>query len=171
MKTDAPASAIDKVLEANLRYAPDYDPALVSPRPRLRLAVVTCMDTRLSYRAMGLRPGDAHLIRNAGGIVTDDALRSLLVSKYLLGTQEMMIINHTDCGLMKATEAELRRRIEAETGEPPNAPITFHAFARVEENVRRQMRKLLAHNWIRGSIVRGFVFDVTDGRLLEVAPQ
>jgi len=73
---------------------------------------ITCMDTRLSYRALGLRPGDAHLVRNAGGIVTADALRSLLVSKYLLGTREIMIINHTDCGLMKATEEEIRRRIE-----------------------------------------------------------
>ncbi len=117
---------------------------------------------------MGLRPGDAHLIRNAGGMVTDDALRSLLISKYLLGTREIMIVNHTDCGLMKATEAEIQQRIEAETGVPPSAPVTFCAFTDVEENVRRQIRALLAHNWISGSVVRGFVFDVTNGRLREV---
>src|SRR5579863_6985362 len=109
-------SAIDSVVAANRRVAIDYDPALVSPRPRLRLAVLTCMDTRLSYHAMGLRPGDAHLIRNAGGIVTPDAIRSLLVSKYLLGTREIMIINHTDCGLTKATDEEIHSRIEREAG-------------------------------------------------------
>ncbi len=168
MTDDTARQAIDSVLDANLRYAPDYDPKQVSPRPRLKLAVLTCMDTRLSYRAMGLRPGDAHLVRNAGGIVTDDALRSLLISKYLLGTREIMIVNHTDCGMMKASEQELQRRIEAEAGVPANHPITFHAFRDVQENVRRQMHKLLDHNWIGTSIVRGFVFDVTDGRLREV---
>ena len=163
-------SAIDAVLAANRRYAPDYNPALVSPRPRLRLAVITCMDTRLSYRAMGLQPGDAHIIRNAGGIVTADALRSLLVSKYLLGTREIMIVNHTDCGLMKATEEELHRRIEKEAGVPANTPVTFHAFSDIAENVRQQMRSLAAHNWIGDTVIRGFIFDVEDGHLREVNP-
>lgn len=170
MAIDPANTSIDAVVAANLRYAPDYDPNLVSPRPRLHLAVVTCMDTRLSYRAMGLQPGDAHLIRNAGGIVTSDVLRSLLISKYLLGTREIMIVNHTDCGLMKATEQELHRRIETEAGMPPSEPVTFHAFTDVHENVRRQMRRLLSHNWIGDSLVRGFVFDVGDGRLREVRP-
>jgi carbonic anhydrase len=161
-------TSIDAVLKANQRYAPDYDPALVSPRPRLHLAVVTCMDTRLSYSAMGLRPGDAHLIRNAGGIVTADALRSLLVSKYLLGTREIMIINHTDCGLMKLTEGEIHRRIEKEAGVPANTPVTFHAFRDVAANVRRQIRSLMAHSWIGDTAIRGFVFHVEDGRLREV---
>jgi carbonic anhydrase len=168
MANDAAKSSIDSVLAANLRYAPDYDPGLVSPRPRLQLAVVTCMDTRLSYRAMGLQPGDAHLIRNAGGIITEDTVRSLLISKYVLGTREIMIVNHTDCGLMKATEQELHRRIEAQAGMPANEPVTFHAFTDVAENVRRQMQRLLAHNWIGDSLVRGFVFDVGDGHLREV---
>jgi len=165
---DSAKTSIDTVVAANLRYAPDYDPALVSPRPGLHLAVVTCMDTRLSYRAMGLRPGDAHMIRNAGGIVTNDVVRSLLISKYLLGTREVMIVNHTDCGLMKATEHELQRRIETEAGVPASEPVTFHAFSDVEENVRAQMRTLLSHSWIGDSLVRGFVFDVSDGRLREV---
>lgn len=168
MASNIQTTAIDMVLEANRRYAPDYNPALVSPRPRLRLAVVTCMDTRLSYHAMGLRPGDAHLIRNAGGIVTADALRSLLISKYLLGTREIMIVNHTDCGLMKATEEEIHRRIEKETGLPANTPVTYHAFRDVAENVRQQMRALIAHNWIGDTTIRGFVFDVEDGHLREV---
>jgi carbonic anhydrase len=161
-------TAIDAVLAANRNYAPDYDPALVSPRPRLHLAVVTCMDTRLSYKAMGLRPGDAHIIRNAGGIVTSDTVRSLLVSQYLLDTREIMIINHTDCGLMKTTEEELHERIEREAGLPANTPVTFHAFQDVAENVRCQMEKLLSHSWIRATVVRGFVFDVANGHLAEV---
>jgi carbonic anhydrase len=168
MKSKIDNSAIDAVLEANRLYAPDYDPTAVSPRPRRRLAVVTCMDTRLSYRAMGLLPGDAHIIRNAGGIVTADAVRSLLVSKYLLETREIMIINHTDCGLMKVSEAELHRRIEQAAGVPSNAPVTFHAFSDVAENVRQQMRTLMAYNWIGDSVIRGFVYDVADGRLREI---
>lgn len=168
MASNIETTAIEAVLRANRRYAPDYDPALLSPRPRLHLAVVTCMDTRLSYRAMGLRPGDAHLIRNAGGIVTADALRSLLVSKYLLGTREIMIINHTDCGLMKATEDEIHRRIEEEAGVPANTPVTFYAFRDVAANVRQQMRDLMAHSWIGDTTIRGFVFHVEDGHLREV---
>jgi len=161
-------NAIDVVLNANRKYAPDYDPVLVSPRPRLHLAVVTCMDTRLSYKAMGLQPGDAHMIRNAGGIVTGDAIRSLLVSQYLLDTREIMVINHTDCGLMKASEQELHHRIEQEAGMPANTPVTFHAFQDVEENVRLQMMKLTSHSWIKHNVIRGFVFDVKDGHLKEV---
>ncbi|HTR61214.1 MAG TPA: hypothetical protein VMH37_05890, partial [Candidatus Binataceae bacterium] len=84
------------------------------------------------------------------------------------GTREVMIVNHTDCGLMKATEHELQRRIETEAGVPASEPVTFHAFSDVEENVRAQMRKLLSHSWIGDSLVRGFVFDVGDGRLREV---
>jgi len=170
MSSRSELTAIDTILKANRRYAPDYDPARVSARPRLRLAVVTCMDTRLSYRTMGLRPGDAHLIRNAGGIVTDDALRSLLVSKYLLGTREIMIVNHTDCGMMKATEEEMHHRIEQEAGVAANRPVTFHAFTDVVENVRQQMRTLSAHSWIGDTTIRGFVFDVHDGQLREIQP-
>ena len=163
------SSAIETVLSANRAYAPDYNPFDLSPRPRLHLAVVTCMDTRLSYKALGLHPGDAHIIRNAGGIVTDDALRSLLVSQHLLETREIMVINHTDCGLMHATEAELHQRIEQRAGVPANAPVIFHAFKDVEENVRQQLRKLASHSWIRATAIRGFVFDVVDGHLKEVA--
>jgi hypothetical protein len=88
-------SAIDRAVAANQKFTVNYDPSQVSPRPRLKLAVLTCMDTRISYKSLGLEPGDAHMIRNAGGIVTDDALRSLLVSHYLLGTDEIMIVNQS----------------------------------------------------------------------------
>src|SRR5512147_1128995 len=105
-------STIDKVLRRNAEFALNYDPEFISPRPRMNLAVLACMDTRITLAALGLKPQDAHFIRNAGGIVTDDALRSLLVSHYFLGTNEVMVINHTDCGLMKATEEEMHEQIE-----------------------------------------------------------
>ena len=163
-------SSIDRVLEANKLFALDYDPSVISPRPRLRLAILTCMDTRISRKALGLNAGDAHLIRNAGGIVTDDAIRSLLVSHYLLGTEEFMIINHTDCGLMKATEEELHRTIEHRAGLPANSPVRFHAFSDVEQNVREQLSRLTAHSWVREEVIkiRGFVFDVKSGALREI---
>src|SRR5437588_12322542 len=107
-------STIDEVVFSNEKYAQTHHKMRrLSPRPTRRLAVVTCMDTRLTKQTLGLADGDAHLIRNAGGIVTEDALRSLLVSHYLLGTEEFMVINHTDCGLMRSTEGELRSMIES----------------------------------------------------------
>src|SRR5450755_3764880 len=101
-------SVIDEVLAANEIYARTHELRRLTPRPERKLAVLTCMDTRLSIRTLGLKAGDAHIIRNAGGIVTDDTLRSLVISHHLLGTEEIMIINHTDCGLMQAGEEELR---------------------------------------------------------------
>jgi len=161
--------AIEKVLAANARFALDYDPRLVSPRPRLGLAVLTCMDTRLSLKALGLEPQDAHIIRNAGGIVTDDVLRSLLISHYVLETSEVMVVNHTDCGLMKASEEALHAQIERQAGLPPSSPVHFYAFQDVEANVRAQLAKLDAHSWIHSGLkIRGFVFDVQTGHLREV---
>ena len=160
-------SAIDRLIEANKLFTLDYDPGAVSPVPRLRLAVVSCMDTRLSRRSLGLGAGDAHLIRNAGGIVTDDVIRSLLVSHYLLGTNEFMVINHTDCGLLRSRE-ELDAKIVAKAGLP--RPVDFHAFTDVEQNARAQVAKLESLAWIRNEkiSVRGFVFDVQTGALKEV---
>jgi carbonic anhydrase len=162
-------SAIDRAVAANRHFTINYDPSQVSPRPRLKLAVLTCMDTRISYKSLGLEPGDAHMIRNAGGIVTDDALRSLLVSHYLLGTEEIMIVNHTDCGLMKASEEELHATIEAKAGIWSNTPIHFHAFKDVEKNVREQISRLKSHNWVKSDLtIRGFVYQVEDGKLREI---
>jgi carbonic anhydrase len=127
------------------------------------------MDTRLSIRTLGLQTGDAHIIRNAGGIVTEDALRSLVVSHYLLGTEEFMVINHTDCGLMQASEEELRMRIQNRAGTAAVSPAFFHAFQDIEQNVRHQLEKLDTHPWIPKSVtVRGFVYDVSSGKLREV---
>ncbi len=115
-------SVIDEVLAANEIYSRTHEFHKLSPRPERKLAVLTCMDTRLSIRTLGLKEGDAHIIRNAGGIVTDDALRSLVVSHYLLGTEEFMVINHTDCGLMHTTEQDLRTRIQNRAGTEAISP-------------------------------------------------
>jgi len=162
-------SIIDEVLAANAIYSRTHELSNLTPRPARKLAILTCMDTRLSIRTLGLKTGDAHIIRNAGGIVTEDTLRSLLVSHYLLGTEEIMVINHTDCGLMHTSEQNLRTRIQNRTGTAAATPAAFYTFQNVEENVRHQLQKLRAHPWIPKSVaVRGFVYDVTTGRLGEI---
>ena len=162
-------SVIDEVLAANEIYSRTHELRKLTPRPERKLAVLTCMDTRLSIRTLGLKTGDAHVIRNAGGIVTEDTLRSLVVSHYLLGTEEIMVINHTDCGLMHTSEQDLRGRIQNRTGTAVVAPASFYTFQNVEENVRHQLQKLRSHPWIPESVaVRGFVYDVTNGRLREI---
>ncbi len=162
-------SVIDEVLAANALYKETHDPTHYSPKPRRKLAVLMCMDTRLDRHALGLDFGDAHFIRNAGGIATNDAIRSLLVSHYMLGTQEVMVIGHTDCGLQKASEEEIQSLILEKAGRPSNMPLCFHAFTDVAANVHLQLERLAAHSWIRKELIlRGFVYDVTTGHLSEV---
>jgi len=162
-------SVIDEVLEANEVYARTHELRRLTPRPERKLAVLTCMDTRLSIRTLGLKTGDAHIIRNAGGIVTDDVLRSLVISHYLLGTEEFMVINHTDCGLMLTTEQDLRTQIQNRAGTAAVAPAFFYTFQNIDENVRHQLQKLRTHPWIPKQVaVRGFVYDVSCGRLREI---
>ncbi|MGB8473139.1 MAG: carbonic anhydrase [Candidatus Acidiferrum sp.] len=162
-------SVIDEVLQANELYSRTHELRRLTPRPERHLAVLTCMDTRLSILTLGLKAADAHIIRNAGGIVTEDALRSLVVSHYLLDTREFMIINHTDCGLTHTTEEDLRSRIQNRTGTAAVAPAFFYAFQNIDENVRHQLQKLRTHPWIPKQVtVRGFVYDVTSGRLREI---
>lgn len=162
-------SVIDEVLAANEIYARTHELRALTPRPARKLAVLTCMDTRLSIRTLGLQTGDAHIIRNAGGIVTDDALRSLVISHYLLGTEEFMVINHTDCGLMRTSEDDLRARIQSQAGTAVVSPAFFYAFKDVEENVRQQLQKLRTHAWIPKKVTtRGFVYDVATGLLREI---
>jgi carbonic anhydrase len=162
-------SVIDEVLVANEIYSRTHELRKLTPRPERKLAVLTCMDTRLSIRTLGLKTGDAHIIRNAGGIVTDDSLRSLVVSHYLLGTEEIMVINHTDCGLMHTDEQGLRTRIQNRTGTVAVSPAFFYTFQNIEENVRQQLQKLRTHPWIPKEVaVRGFIYDVTSGLLREV---
>ncbi len=162
-------SIIDEVLIANDLYARRHEFRKLTPRPERKLAVLTCMDTRLSIRTLGLKEGDAHVIRNAGGIVTEDSVRSLVISHFLLGTEEFMVINHTDCGLMHTSEQDLRTRIQNRTGTAAVSPAFFYAFQNIEENVRHQLQKLRTHPWIPEKVaVRGFVYDVTSGKLREI---
>ncbi|HLJ87826.1 MAG TPA: carbonic anhydrase [Candidatus Angelobacter sp.] len=163
-------SVIDEVLEANEIYSRNHELRSLTPRPARKLAILTCMDTRLSIRTLGLKTGDAHIIRNAGGIVTEDSVRSLIVSHHLLGTEEFMVINHTDCGLMHTSELDLRAMIQTRTGTEVISPAHFFAFKHIDQNVRHQLQKLRTHPWIdKGIVVRGFVYDVATGKLREVA--
>ena len=166
-------SAIDEVLVHNETYARNFQLGHLPMPPARKLAIVACMDARLTVEQMlGLKTGDAHILRNAGGIATEDALRSLLISHYLLGTQEFMIINHADCGMLTFKDEDLRGRLRAQSGTEAIAPGRFHAFANVEENVRQQVQKLRSHPWIPKQIpIRGFVYNEKTGRLTEVAAQ
>jgi carbonic anhydrase len=163
-------SVTDEVLAANDTYARSFTLGHLQMPPARKLAIVACMDARLTVeQVLGLKTGEAHIIRNAGGIVTEDALRSLLISHYLLGTQEFLIINHTDCGMLTFKDEDLRAKLQAQTGTATVAPVHFHAFSNVEENVRQQIQKVKSHPWIPKHIpVRGFVYDVKTGRLKEV---
>ena len=163
-------SVADELLEANQEFVRSFNLGNLAVRPKRHVAVLACMDSRILFeRCLGLHPGDAHMIRNAGGIATDDALRSLIVSHHLLDTQEFIIINHTDCGLMRVEEEELKKRLAEKMGTIAGAPAQFHAFEDLEENVRRQIRRVKSHPWIPKHIpVRGFVYDVKTGRLAEV---
>lgn len=162
--------AIDETLRANSTYAAGFAHADLAIPPARKLAVLACMDARLTVEEiLGLKTGDAHVFRNAGGIATEDALRSLIISHHLLGTQEIMIINHTECGMLTFKDHELCHKLEEDTGAAAIAPVHFHAFDDLEQNVRRQMLRVHSHPWIPDSIpVRGFVFDVKSGALHEV---
>ena len=163
-------SIIEKVLKANEEYARRFTSGNLPAPPAPKLAVVACMDSRLGVEeVLGLKTGDAHIIRNAGGIVTEDALRSLLISHHLLGTQEFMVINHTDCGLLKFKDEELIKKLEESTGATASVPAHFHTFSDLKQNVRQQLQRIKSHPWIPDSIsVRGFVYDVNSGKLGEV---
>ena len=164
-------SVTDDVLTANQSYARNFNLGHLAMPPARKLAIVACMDARLTVeQILGLRTGDAHIVRNAGGIVTEDALRSLIISHHLLGTEEVIIINHTDCGMLTFKDEKLRAQLEEKTGTTAVTPAHFHAFENVEENVRQQVQRVRSHPWIPKHIsVRGFVYDVKTGRLHEVA--
>jgi carbonic anhydrase len=140
------------------------------PRPPARkLAVLTCMDARVDPAdLLGLQVGDAHVIRNAGGVVSDDAIRSLAMSQHLMGTEEIVLIHHTDCGLLDITDEQFAARLEDETGHRPPWPV--HAFDHLEQNVRASIDKLRGSPFVpRTDQVRGFVYEVETGRLREVS--
>lgn len=156
-----------RALVENGRYAEQFDRSRLSAPPLSGLAVITCMDGRLAVEEMlGLRPGDAHIIRNAGGLATDDAIRSLVVSQHLLGTQEVMVIEHTGCGLLNFPEEALRRKLSAGAGR--RIDINFGGFTDLEANLRAQVDRIRNHPWVKRVPVHGLIYDVNTGRLREV---
>lgn len=163
-------STIDETLLANQRYASAFTLGHLPMPPARKLAIVACMDARMTVEQfLGLKTGDAHIIRNAGGLVTEDALRSLIISYHLLGTREFMIVNHTDCGMLTFQDAELKKSLHASTHQFSAVPAAFLPFSDVDENVRLQIAKVKSHPWIPQEVpVRGFVYDVHTGSLREV---
>jgi carbonic anhydrase len=161
-------SAVDDYARNNEQYALTHAGG-VPGRPSRHVAVVACMDSRMSIAPMlGLRDGEAHVIRNAGGVVTDDVIRSLVISQRLLGTREVMLIHHTDCGMQRTTEDEFKRAVEAETGIRP--PWAVESFGDPEQDVRQSIARLLASPFLpHKDAIRGFVFDVDTGKLNEAA--
>lgn len=161
-------SATEEFLDANKRYAETFTKGDKPMPPAKRVAVVACMDARIETgRLLGLEEGDAHVIRNAGGVVTDDVIRSLAISQRLLGTREIVLIHHTDCGMLTFKDDALKSEVEQDTGLRP--PFSFEAFADVEEDVRQSMRRVLASPFVvHKDGIRGFVYEVESGQLREV---
>jgi carbonic anhydrase len=161
-------STTDQLLENNARYASSFEKGGLPMPPAPKIAVVACMDARLIVsRILGLEEGEAHVIRNAGGVATDDAIRSLVISQRLLGTEEIVLIHHTDCGMLTFRDDEVKHQIEEETGVRP--AFALEAFADPAQDVRQSIARIKASPFIpRKSSVRGFIYDVKTGRLDEV---
>lgn len=162
-------SVIDELLENARTYAATFDMASLPMPPARHIAIVACMDARLNvYGLLGLGEGDAHVIRNAGGVITDDAIRSLVISQRLLGTREILLIHHTDCGMLTFTDDDFKAQIQTETGmRPAWAPESFHDAA---QDVKQSVARIAASPFIpHKDEVRGFVYSVTDGSLTEIS--
>jgi carbonic anhydrase len=159
----------DRLIDANARYAADFDDPGMDARPVLKVAVVACMDARLDlHKALGLDLGDCHTIRNAGGVVTDDVIRSLTISQRALGTRSVVLIHHTGCGMQSITE-DFRHELELEVGQRPAWAV--EAFTDTDQDVRQSMQRVRTSPFLpHTDDVRGFVFDVKTGRLSEVDP-
>ncbi|MDX8035115.1 carbonic anhydrase [Lentzea sp. BCCO 10_0856] len=162
-------SVTDELLANNASYSAQFSGPLPLP-PARHLAVVACMDARIDvYRVLGLREGEAHVIRNAGGVVTEDEIRSLAISQRLLGTREIILIHHTDCGMLTFTDDDFKRSIQDDVGVKP--AWAAEAFSDLEEDVRQSVGRILANPFVPvKDSVRGFVFDVATGALTEVKP-
>ena len=159
---------IDELVDNAKAYASTFDRGELPLPPAKRIAVVACMDARLNpYGLLGLEEGDAHVIRNAGGVITDDEIRSLAISQRLLGTEEIMLIHHTDCGMLTFNDDAFRSQVQEETGIKPE--WAAEAFDDLEEDVRQSIARIKASPFIpRKDQIRGFVYDVHSGRLREV---
>jgi carbonic anhydrase len=158
----------DELLRNNAEFASTFSNADLPMPPGKALAVVACMDARLNvYALLGLREGEAHVIRNAGGVVGDDVIRSLVISQRLLGTREVILIHHTDCGMLTFTDDAVKADIEADVGFRP--PFALEAFPDLERNVRQSIARIKANPFVpHKDAVRGFVYDVRSGALQEV---
>lgn len=165
----AQGSAIDEIVRANAAYAETFAAGDLPVPPARALAVVTCMDARIDpAAALGLEPGDAHIIRNAGGLVSDDALRSLIISSSLLGTREALIIGHTDCGMLNFTNDDLRAKLREERGADASH-IDFLPFPDLDEAVRASVQRVVESPLLPDAFpAHGYVYDVATGRLREV---
>ncbi len=161
-------SVTDELLENNATYAESFDKADLPLPPARGVAIVACMDARLDvHKILGLEEGDAHVIRNAGGVITDDEIRSLTISQRLLGTREVILIHHTDCGMLTFSDDELKAQIHEEVGMKPH--FSMESFSDLEEDVRQSIARIEASPFIPNKeSVRGFVYEVETGRLREV---
>jgi carbonic anhydrase len=158
---------IDELLENNRAFTARHGQRHRDVRPKRRLAIVACMDSRLDlFAALGLREGEAHILRNAGGVITDDVVRSLAISQRRLGTEDIMLIHHTDCGMQKVTDDGFREELRQATGVTPAFPI--EAFTDVDESVRRSIDRIRRSPFVAHDRVRGFVYDCDTGHLREV---
>ena len=161
-------SSTDTFVTNSSQYAANFDKGDLPLPPATNVAVVACMDARLNpYGVLGLSEGDAHVIRNAGGVVTDDVIRSLTISQRLLGTNEIILIHHTDCGMLTFHDDDVKAQIEADTGIRP--PFALEAFPDLEGDIRQSIARIKASPYIPNKdSVRGFIYEVETGRLVEV---
>jgi carbonic anhydrase len=168
--SDPATGGIDDLLANNAEYAAGHDHLELDVRPARRLAVVTCMDARIdAYAVLGLANGDAHILRNAGGVITDDVIRSLAISQRRLGTNEIVLIHHTRCGMQTITDDGFRAELQEATGMAPSFAI--ESFTDVEADVRQSIARVRQSPFLLHTTgVRGFVYDVDTGLLHEVAP-
>ena len=162
-------SVTDELLHNNKAYAESFEKGDLPLPPARGVAVVACMDARLDvHKMLGLEEGDAHVIRNAGGVITDDEIRSLAISQRLLGTSEIILVHHTDCGMLTFTDDELKQQIQEDVGVKPH--FSMESFSDLEEDVRQSIRRIQASPFIPNKdSVRGFVYEVETGRLREVS--
>jgi carbonic anhydrase len=162
-------ASIEQLLRNNQAYAQTFSKGDLPLPPSRGVAVLACMDARLDvHKILGLEEGEAHVIRNAGGVATDDAIRSLAISQRLLGTKEIVLIHHTDCGMLTFSDDDVRRQIEAEVGIRP--PFALEAFTDLEGDVRQSIARIKHSPFIPNTeLVRGFIYDVKTGQLREVA--
>lgn len=167
MAVRGPGTEFARALAENARDRTQLDRSALPAPPRRRLAVIACMDARITVEdVLGLRAGDAHIIRNAGGLATDDALRSLVISQQLLGTEEVIVLEHTGCGMLTFRDEDVRRELVERTGH--DAGLQLHAFPDLEANLRAQVETIRAHPWIKDVPVHGLVYEVESGSLRAV---